>query len=107
MRHRHDHFFIGDQILDRHFLAVGNDFGATLVTKLFFHDSEFIGNDRGDTLRSSQDIEQVGDLVHHFLVLADDLVLLHIGQALQLHFENALRLRFGEAVAGFLQAEIF
>ncbi len=45
-----------------------------------------------------QDVEQVGDLAHHFAVLADDLVLLEPGQALQAHLQDFLRLRVGQPV---------
>ena len=45
-------------------------------------------------------------LLHHLAVLGDDLVLLEAGQALQLHLEDALRLRLGQAVAVRGQAEV-
>ena len=45
--------------------------------------------------------------VDHLAVLGDDLVLLEAGEALQLHLEDALRLRVGQAVAVVgVQAEV-
>jgi hypothetical protein len=44
---------------------------------------QFVADDRGDALGLGQDVQQVGDLGHHLAVLADDLVLLQAGQALQ------------------------
>ncbi len=51
---------------------------------------QFIGNDDGHAFRLGQNIQQVGDLRHHVLVLVDDLVLLETGQTLQSHLQNLL-----------------
>ncbi len=45
-----------------------------------------------------QDVEQVGDVGHHVAVLADDLVLLQPGQALQAHLQDLAGLVVGQAV---------
>ena len=67
---------------------------------------QFLADDLGDARRVGQDVEQVGNLRHDLLVLADDLVRLQVGQALQLHFQNALRLDFGQVIAVGVQAEL-
>jgi hypothetical protein len=57
---------------------------------------QLLDDDRGDALGTGQDVEQVGDLLHHLLVLGDDLVLLQPGQALQAQFEDGLGLGVGQ-----------
>ena len=59
---------------------------------------QLLGDDGGDALGAGQDVEEVGDLFHHLLVLADDLVLLQAGQALQAHLQDFLGLGFRQAV---------
>ncbi len=66
---------------------------------------QLVANDLGDARRRGEDIEQIGNLRHDLLVFADDLVRLQIGQALQLHFQNALRLDFGQVIAVGMQTE--
>jgi hypothetical protein len=63
-------------------------------------------DDRRHPRRFGEDVEQVDDERHHFLVFAGDLVLLEPGQALQTQLEDRLRLRIGELVAGPLPAEL-
>ena len=68
---------------------------------------EFVGNDRGHARGRGQDVEQVGDLGHHVLVLADDLVLLEAGQALQAHLQDFAGLVIRQAVEAVgLDAEL-
>jgi hypothetical protein len=59
---------------------------------------QFAADDARHALRVGQDVEQVGNLRHHLLVLADDLVLLQAGQALQAHLQDFLRLVVAQAV---------
>ena len=61
--------------------------------------AELGADDRGHALRPGEDVEEVDDLRHHVLVLAEDLVLLEAGQPLQPQLENRLRLRVGQPVA--------
>jgi hypothetical protein len=60
--------------------------------------AELVADDGGDALGLGQDVQQVVDLGHHFLVFGNDLVLLQAGQALQAHLQNFLRLRVRQAV---------
>ena len=77
--------------------------GAQLVLAEFLLDGgEFVANDDRYTLGLGQDVEQVFDDRHDFLVLGHDLVLLQAGQALQAHLQNFLGLRVRQAVQAVL-----
>ena len=77
------------------------------LPELLLDGSELIGNDRRDARRRGQDVEQVGDLGHHVLVLTDDLVLLEPGEALQAHLQDLAGLCIGQAIQAFgLQAVV-
>ena len=106
MRHRHHNIFIDDQVLDRHFLPVRDNFRTTLVAKLRLDLFQFGDDDGGNATRLRENVEQIGNLVHHLFVFRDNLVLFKTGQALQLHFENALRLRLGQTVAAGAQSKL-
>ena len=75
-----------------------DDLGLALVAVLFIDFIQFGHDDRRDAFRLGQDVEQVDDLVHDFLVLADDLVLLQAGQTLQTQLQDRLGLGVGQAV---------
>ena len=49
--------------------------------------------------RVSQQVFQIGNLFHHLGILLKHLTPLQVGQAAQLHFQNRLRLRLGQAEA--------
>jgi len=96
VRQGHDHVLRRDQVFRFQVGGVEFDLRAAhvLVAGAVFvlcH-VHFIGNDDGDALRLGQDVEQVGDVRHDFLVLVDDLVLLQARQALQTHLQDLLRL---------------
>ncbi len=99
MRQGDHHVFLGDQVFNIDIGRVQDDLGLARIACLLADGAQFGIDDRGDAGRLGQDVEQISDLIHDFPVLADNLVLLHIGQALQLHFQNALRLHIGEAIA--------
>ena len=71
---------------------------ATLIAELSADRGEFLDDDGGNALRPSQDVQQIGDLRHHFAVFLDDLVLLQPGEALQAHLQDFLRLRIRQLV---------
>ena len=104
VRQRHHHVFGRNQVLHAEVLGVHHDFAATVIPELAAGIGELVGDDLGDAFRLVKDVEQVSDVVHDLLVLADDLLLLQSGQALQLHFQDALRLHIGEPVAVGLQS---
>ena len=83
MRHGDHHILWGDEVLHAHILSVGDDLAATLVAVLRLDGDQLVTDDLGYALGLRQDIEQVDNPVHHFAVLADNLVLLQPGQALQ------------------------
>ena len=107
VRQRDDHVFRCDQVFDVDLGGVEHDLRTARVAELFAHRLQLADDDRGDALGPREDVEQVGDDVHHFAVLGEDLVLLQTGEALQAQFEDGLRLHFGEAVALRRQAEAF
>ncbi len=110
MRQRDHYVFRRNQVFHAHVLGVRDDLAAALVAELRFHRNQFVVDDLRHALRLGKDVEQVGNLVHHFAVFADDLVLLQTGQALQAQFQNRLCLRIGEMIAARLalsyQAEL-
>ncbi len=98
MRHRDDHVLRRDQILGVQLGRVQLDLRAARIAELGLHRGQFLADHRRDPLGAREDVQQVGDLCHHFAVLADDLVLLEAGQALQTHLQDFLGLRVGQAV---------
>ena len=89
---RHHHVGGRDQVFGAEFLRVVLDGAAPRAdlgrAELLLQRGELLGDDRRDALGLGQDVQQVGDLRHHVLVLADDLVLLQPGQALQAHLQD-------------------
>ncbi len=106
MRQRHHHILGRDQVLHTQVLGVHHDFAAAFVAELAAGLRELVGDYLGSALRFGKDVEQVGNVVHDLFVLVDDLLPLQAGQALQLHFEDTLRLHLGESVASGLQSII-
>ena len=105
------HVLRRDQVFGAEVLRIDLDLRAAHVLVAFAvfiaGCDQFIADDLGHALRTSEDVEQVGDLRHHFLVLVDDLVLLEAGQALQAHLQDFLRLVVGQLVqAVALQAVV-
>ena len=74
------------------------DLRATLIAEFRADRGQFLDDDGSNTFRPRQDIQQIGDLRHHFAVFLDDLVLLQPGEALQAHLQNFLRLRIRQPV---------
>ena len=106
MRQRDHHVLGGDQVLDVDLGGVQHDLGTTRIAELVADRGQLLADDRGDPLGPRQDVEQIGDQRHHLAVFADDLVLFHVGQALQLHLEDALGLHIRQPVAAGRQAEL-
>ena len=98
MRQGHHHVLRRDQILDTEFLRMQDDLGLALIAVLLVDFIELGDDDRRDALGLGQNVEQVDDLVHDFLVLADDLVLLQTGQTLQTQLQDRLRLGIGQTI---------
>ena len=99
---RDHHVGRGDQVFGAQVKGAVLDLAASradlALAKFVADEREFVGDDGRDTFRLGQDVEQVLDLGHHFLVFSDDLVLLQPGQALQAHLQDFLRLRVRQAV---------
>ena len=99
---RDDHVGRRDQVFGAEFQRVAFDDAAARaelgLAKLLAQRAEFAADDGRHALRLGQDVQQIGDLGHHLTVLADDLVLLQPGQALQAHLQDLLRLIVGQAI---------
>ena len=99
---RDHHVGRGDQVLGAQLLHVVLDGGAARaqlrLAELGAQRAQLVDDDRGDPLGTRQDVEQVGDGRHDVAVLADDLVLLQAGQALQAHLQDLAGLVVGQAV---------
>ena len=73
-------------------LRAAHDLRAARVAELALQREQLVGNDVGDPRRRGQHVQQIGDLLHHFAIFVDDLVLLEPGQALQAHLQDLLGL---------------
>ena len=91
-----------DQILSAQLLHVVFDDAAArgklALAELFAQGAELARDDRRHAIGARQDVQQVGDLLHHLAVLGNDLVLLEAGEALQAHLQDFLRLVVRQAV---------
>ena len=106
VRERHHHVFGSDQVFHAQILGVGDDLAAALVPVLLFHLREFLRDDPGHARRLRQHVDEIDDLVHRFLVLRNELVLLQRRQVLQAHLEDALGLDVRELVTLPVQPEV-
>ena len=82
VRERDDHVLARDQVLGHQVLRAAHDLRATRVAELALQLEQFVGDDVRDALGPRQNVEQVGDSLHHLAVLVDDLVLLESREAL-------------------------
>jgi hypothetical protein len=105
MRKRHHHVFAGNQVFQIDIGGLQDDFRTALIAKLRLDGIQFIDNDLRNALGTRQDVEQVGDDFHHFLVFSNDLVLFKAGQALQTQLKDRLGLHVGQQVTAPRQAE--
>ena len=84
--HSRHHVGRRDQVFGAELLHVALDHAAPrgqfAAAELGAQRRQLLGNDRRHAVWLGQDVEQVGNLRHHFFVLADDLVLLQAGKAL-------------------------
>ena len=72
----HHDVFRRDEIFHAHLLAVGDDFRATLIAKLLLNIGHFRTDHGGDARGAAEYIQQVDNLLHHFAILLNNLVLL-------------------------------
>jgi hypothetical protein len=106
VRQRHHHVLRRDQVLGRRGPGVAHDLASGARRRTPLQREQLVAM-IVVIARAGQDVEQVGDAVHHLAVLADDLVLLQPGQALQAHLQDLLRLRRRTAVQAVgLQPEL-
>src|SRR5688572_15039728 len=104
MRDRDDHPFIRNQIFDRDFAFVRDDFREARIRVFVTNFFEFRFDDREHARFLCEDVEQVFDLLQNLIVLALDLVALHPGELVKTQLENRGDLRFTEKIAAVDQA---
>ncbi len=106
VRQRDDHVLAHDQVFEVDVGGAQNDFRTPRIAELDLHRLQFLADDGSDALGAGQDVEQVGDLLHHLLVLGNDLVLFQPRQALQAQFEDGLSLGIGQQITLHREAEL-
>src|SRR5712691_11184810 len=82
------------------------DFGPPRIPICLANFVELVADDLRETLGSRQYVAEVADLLQQLFVLANDLVLLETGEAVQAHVENRLRLGLGQMVVAAVQSRI-
>src|SRR6185369_15105707 len=87
----------GDEILDADVGGVVDDLCAPLIDVLFADFAQLGDDDLLDLAFVAEDLLVTRDALQHVGVLFEDLVALHVGQALQAHVENRLGLELAEA----------
>ena len=87
-----DHVLLGDQILHVHLAGVRQDARAAFVAVLGHDLVEFVAHDLALALRLGQDVLIIGDPAHELVMLVQDLLRLHVGQAHQLHRQDGVGL---------------
>ena len=75
----HHQLFFSDQVFVGQILLTGYDFGASLVAIGVANIFQFATNHADQALVRTQNIQQVGNLVEHALVVLHELALLHGG----------------------------
>ena len=88
------HFFFGDQVLERQLGFFLHDLRATLVLILVFDLGQFIADDLAHQRLAAQDRPQIFNLLQYLAILLDQLIALQLGEPLQAHLQNGVRLQF-------------
>jgi len=104
MRQRDRDILGRDQVFKRNLLRIDFDLATARIGDLLSGLLPLLGNNRSDTRWYCEKVKQIGDRFHDLAILVFDLALLKPGQALQLHFENALCLYFGKTITLFVQS---
>src|SRR5205823_3653355 len=98
------------QIIHDELKAIREQFGdkrrSEIIAELLADRLQLVVNDLRDAARLREDVEQIGDQLHHFPVLVGDLLLLEPGQPLQSQVEDRLCLCVRETIAGLLPSEL-
>ncbi len=83
VRERHHHVLRRDQVFQGNVFGDGHDLASARVAEILLHLGQLLGDDRDHAGRLVENVQQIGDLLHHLAVLVANLVLLEPGQALQ------------------------
>ena len=95
-RDRHRHVFHRDQVFERDLAGVFDDLGAALVAELLLDFLQFLDDHVAQHLLGAENLQVLGDAALDVGQFVQDLLLLHAGQALQLQFDDGLRLLLGK-----------
>src|SRR2546429_7305169 len=93
-------FRSGQEVLDRQLGRLGEDLGAPRVAVLLLEREQLFPDDLHELPLGRQDALQLLDERQRLLVLLHDLVALELGEALEPHVEDGLRLDLREVEAG-------
>ena len=91
-RYRHRDVFHLHQIFQLDLARVFDDLRAALVAELFLHFLQFFDDDGFQHFFRTQDFQVFGDHALDLGQFVQNLLPLHAGQALQLQFDDGLRL---------------
>ena len=85
-----------DQIFEIDLARVFDDLGAALVAEVLLDFLQLLDDDGAQHLFRTQNLQVLGDHALDLGQFVEDLLLLHAGEALELQFDDGLRLAFAE-----------
>ena len=95
---RDDHVFFLDQVLRGEVFLGLDDLRAAFIAVFIPQRNQLLADDLDEHRLIIQDIQQPGDGIHDLAVFLDQPILFHVGQAVEAHIEDRLRLIFGQIV---------
>ena len=107
VRERDDDVFRRDQVEHVEIFLTGLDHGAACIAILLLDLVQFIADHLQQAIGIHQDLDQAGDRRQQFLVLVGQFFLFEPGEPGKAHFENLLRLHFGQLVPVRGQADVW
>jgi len=96
MRHRDDHVLDGNQVFELDFRLLLDDLGAPHVAVVLLDLLELVHDEFLERFFAGQNSLVLRDFLLQLVVLLLDFFALERREALQLHFQNRLRLALGE-----------
>ncbi len=98
-----DTLFFGDQVTQRQVQTRIENFGATGIAVFGADQFQLFADHFHQARCAVQDADQLADLIEDFLVLAQQLLVLETGQAVQTQFQNGLSLFRRQEILAFTQ----
>ena len=90
--HRHHHALVRYQVLDRDLAHFLTDLGAARAPELLLQIPQLVNDELVEDRFRAKDLFVPGDLLLQFVELVENLLALHARQALELQFDDGLRL---------------